>query len=667
MKKRIGIRSKLLMLNLFLSGLLLMAMVTTHWLQKQTNGEYQMIAEVDVPQMEKVNEMFLQYRQVRIMVQTLGLTGLTSPEVIESTIKSSQLAIDEFEKAKESFVATGLTEEQKNLFAPADRAWQAYKSLAQQIIEWKINNSAENLKKIEQAILFDSPPKSKEFRESMETMKKHYNEWIAEKSKKNGLTSERNAVISLLLTFLSFCIAQFISFIVAAKISNNLLSISKAINGNSDEVSGRASIMSASAQALSSAMTEQVSAIQNTASAISEIRAMIEQNSTNSAESARVSGQSKNEASLGKASVQSMINSMQEINDSNLNIQTATSSGNKRISEIVQIIQEIDSKTKVINDIVFQTKLLSFNASVEAARAGEHGKGFAVVAEEIGKLAQMSGTASSEISSLLADSTSKVNLIVQETSSQVDRLMKESRSKIERGTSVANACGEALEKIVMNADQLSEMVNSISHANQEQSKGIDEIARAIGQLEEAIQINTNEIKQSVESANQLNEQVNSLNHSGIRLQVVAVGGDDSHALVNLFVWKDDYYLGVNSMDDEHKILINKINLLAEGINSNASSAKILSAYKQLEAYTLEHFSDEEEYMESISYPQLEGHKEIHKTLLAKLASYEEEITKPNFDHSDLMLFLNDWLIKHILGVDMKYARFSKKSTLKQVV
>ncbi len=52
--------------------------------------------------------------------------------------------------------------------------------------------------------------------------------------------------------------------------------------------------------------------------------------------------------------------------------------------------EDIGDKTKVINDIVFQTKRLSFNASVEAARAGEHGKGFAVVAEEVGNLAQMS-------------------------------------------------------------------------------------------------------------------------------------------------------------------------------------------------------------------------------------------------------------------------------------
>ena len=54
----------------------------------------------------------------------------------------------------------------------------------------------------------------------------------------------------------------------------------------------------------------------------------------------------------------------------------------RSLPKVLEIIKTIEDKTKVINDIVFQTKLLSFNASVEAARAGEAGKGFAVVASK---------------------------------------------------------------------------------------------------------------------------------------------------------------------------------------------------------------------------------------------------------------------------------------------
>jgi methyl-accepting chemotaxis protein len=93
---------------------------------------------------------------------------------------------------------------------------------------------------------------------------------------------------------------------------------------------------------------------------------------------------------------------------------------NENMADIVKSIAEIKTKTNVINDIVFQTKLLSFNASVEAARAGEHGKGFAVVAEEVGALAAMSGNASKEIAQLLDGSLSRVTVLADETKQRAD-------------------------------------------------------------------------------------------------------------------------------------------------------------------------------------------------------------------------------------------------------
>ncbi|MBF0206507.1 MAG: hypothetical protein HQK53_06425 [Oligoflexia bacterium] len=86
--------------------------------------------------------------------------------------------------------------------------------------------------------------------------------------------------------------------------------------------------------------------------------------------------------------------------------------GANSLEEIMGVIRDINKKTKIINEIVFETKLLSFNASIEAARAGQYGKGFAIVAQEIGNLALMSGKAALGISSLLESSTSQVRELI---------------------------------------------------------------------------------------------------------------------------------------------------------------------------------------------------------------------------------------------------------------
>src|SRR5690606_36951178 len=87
---------------------------------------------------------------------------------------------------------------------------------------------------------------------------------------------------------------------------------------------------------------------------------------------------------------------------------------NEKIEQLVKVIGNIGEKTKVMDEIVFQTKLLSFNASVEAERAGEHGRGFAVVAQEVGNLAQMSGKSAQEIAEIVKSSIQEAEAITTE-------------------------------------------------------------------------------------------------------------------------------------------------------------------------------------------------------------------------------------------------------------
>src|SRR5690606_3309812 len=134
----------------------------------------------------------------------------------------------------------------------------------------------------------------------------------------------------------------------------------------------------------------QTESVEKTAEAVHQIEQMANSTSINAMESKTISNKTKTVAHEGLEAMKKLIEAFGKIKESNNLMFSQIENYNQQLSEIVNSIQEIESKTQIINDIVFQTKLLSFNASVESARAGEHGKGFAVVAEEVGNLASMS-------------------------------------------------------------------------------------------------------------------------------------------------------------------------------------------------------------------------------------------------------------------------------------
>jgi methyl-accepting chemotaxis protein len=272
-------------------------------------------------------------------------------------------------------------------------------------------------------------------------------------------------------------------------LSKTLRNIAVEVNSSSGEVGSLSERMASASSELSSSTTEQAAALQETVSSIDEVSAMIAKNAENAKRSKESSNLSSDAAQKGKDAVDQMIHSIEEINQANGNIMNQIEEGNQQLAEIVKLISEIGNKTKVINDIVFQTKLLSFNASVEAARAGEHGKGFAVVAEEVGNLAQMSGNAAKEISQMLDGSVQKVDSIVNASRTRVEKLMSESKSKVEAGTITAKKCGEVLDEIVKNVSEVNMMVSEITTASQEQSQGVSEINKAMNQLDQVTQSN----------------------------------------------------------------------------------------------------------------------------------------------------------------------------------
>jgi hypothetical protein len=162
---------------------------------------------------------------------------------------------------------------------------------------------------------------------------------------------------------------------------------------------------------------------------------------------------------------------------------------------MVDIIGEISAKTSVINDIVFKTQLLSFNASIEAARAGQHGRGFAVVAEEFGSLAEVSGKAAKEIQSLLETSKKHVAEIVEMT-----------HQRVTDGLTVSKEALSIFHEMSRDINQITKQMQRISEATREQTVGVQQTSTAMNQMDQAAQRNSHLAGDSVRNASDLSRQ-----------------------------------------------------------------------------------------------------------------------------------------------------------------
>lgn len=258
---------------------------------------------------------------------------------------------------------------------------------------------------------------------------------------------------------------------------------------------------------------KQASSLQESVSAIDEIKATVERNADLSNESVSIAETCVQSSQKGKAAIRDMVSAVSEIESDQIKTTKMLEVTAQEIKEMVNVIKSIGQKTDVINDIVFQTKLLSFNASVEAARAGEHGKGFAVVAEEIGNLATMSGNAAKEINELLSNSIHQVGTIVEKTERSSIEITRSSRTSIETGTRTVRSCDEALIEIYDHVEKMKNMIKEINAGSSEQAQGINSISLAMNQLDHITNENVISADRCASAASELNVQSKSLEES----------------------------------------------------------------------------------------------------------------------------------------------------------
>lgn len=330
---------------------------------------------------------------------------------------------------------------------------------------------------------------------------------FVEKSKKSALQL-RMAIIASGVFMVLIITLGGISF--RNSLVKVLKMISERLNDSTHTLSETSSKVGATSEFLTESSTKQNSTIQATSQAVQQISSMTDINLNNVVTSAENAKQSLEKISEGKTAIAQMLRSIEHIGESNKLMVEQLDKNDSEFAQVISVIRNIDDKTKVINDIVFQTKLLSFNASVEAARAGEHGKGFAVVAEEVGKLAVMSGQAANEISSLLNESIIKVNQIVHTSQSSMVKIVESGKTTIEEGNANAENCNMIFDQISQESQNISNILEEINAGSKEQSKGIDEVNKSMLELNDVANKNEQAAHESSNMSAKLSEQADSL-------------------------------------------------------------------------------------------------------------------------------------------------------------
>jgi methyl-accepting chemotaxis protein len=357
-----------------------------------------------------------------------------------------------------------------------------------------------------------------------------------------------------------------------------------------------------SSNELAISSTEQASSLEQSSAALEQITSNIRNNNENMNKMMKIADDLNEASSIGSKAAKETSLSMDEINDK---------------------VKAINDAITIIDQIAFQTNILSLNAAVEAATAGEAGKGFAVVAQEVRNLASRSANAARDIKKLVESASIKSN----------------------EGKIIADDMIKGYENLSDKIVQTKDIIENVTQFSKEQEQGIIQINDTISRLDTATQKNaftasnidilSNEVSKLSSKLLQITSQSKIDKKYYEMVENIDLIKEVSKYKNDHINFKKKYYLELNSFEN-HQVVDCKSCDMGKWILSCENDNRDFIKAQQWSTLKINH----EEVHQNVQKYLLENSLKIENKLLRKTASKIEESTLRVFDSLNEILYVD---------------------------
>jgi hemerythrin-like metal-binding protein len=403
----------------------------------------------------------------------------------------------------------------------------------------------------------------------------------------------------------------------------------------------------------------------------STVAAATEELSVNMNTVAMASGQAAENVKIVAAALEEVTDAINRIsadtekaNEITKEAVAAAHSSSAKVNTLGLAAREISKVTEVITDISEQTNLLALNATIEAARAGEAGKGFAVVANEIKELAKQTALATGEIKAKIVsiqqstddtvDEISRITTVINDVNSLVSSIAQAIEIQNATTTEITRNINEAARGI----DEVNGNVGRSSQVAGEIARDITEVARLIHnsrQCSVRVEVGSQLFTAVV---NELQEETSRFTLGGNAASRSAVPDNRNGDRAELLAWSESLSVNIRLIDDQHRQLVNLINRLYRAMQTGSKREETAAILDELVEYTVYHFNAEEELFSGHGYPEEIPHKNTHKQLVGQVVEFQRKFKSGDSElDMELLQFLKNWLVQHIMKTDKRYAGF----------